>query len=426
MPIPPTTTAFLLLFTIAVLATRQRDLTLLVDAAFVALYARYPMPATLALIGVQAGVRRVPTLAREIAVLLRVEEPAGWTLHALLFVLPGLRTYATQQVVVGTLAPPAPVVGATAALDSASLPRPIVLPAATWFPIVQDHPDQVPHIFVLGPSGKGKSWLLEALARERRDQIVVLQPNRKQSDWSGISVVECADDGSYVPIARALEAIRSEFARRGGAMKAGDPGPWLTIVWDEIPLCIGKLGDLARQTVIDIVSAGRPRKLRLIGGSQSDHVRALGIEGYGDLIQSCAVVRIGSFAVAKMSALENMSYPACLEVDGKIHAVDRSAIPQLLRTPLSPSRVWGLPAVCLSTEGAIAPQNPGRLSQTDQTDGVAARQARVERLAGLRAMGYTRERARARLAQDGHPVDNNEWAEAGKLITGAQSTAPPA
>jgi hypothetical protein len=95
--ISPTTIASLLLLTAAALAARRRDLTFLLDAAFVALYARFPLPATLVLVGVQLLVRRVPTLAREVAVVLQVHEPAGWTLRTLLFVLPGLRAYLMTQ-----------------------------------------------------------------------------------------------------------------------------------------------------------------------------------------------------------------------------------------------------------------------------------------------------------------------------------------
>jgi hypothetical protein len=59
-------------------------------------------------------------------------------------------------------------------------------------------------------------------------------------------------------------------------MKLGDPGPWLTIVWDELPLCVGRL---ARRMIIDLLSAGRPRKMRVLGGSNSETVKAIAIEG---------------------------------------------------------------------------------------------------------------------------------------------------
>jgi len=420
--IPPTTIAFLLLFAVAVLTARQRDATFLIDAAFVALYARYPMPATLGLIVVQAGVRRVPTLARECAVLLRVEEPAGWTLHALLFALPGLRVYAAAQ--------PFAATGATTAL-AAPVAHLTPLPIAKWWPLVQEQPDKRPHALVLGPSGQGKSWLMEAFSRTRDGQLLVIQPNKRLGDWQGIAVVQCADDGSFLPIARAIEWMRGEFARRGGAMKRGDPGPWLTIVWDELPLCIDQLGDLARRTVVQIITAGRPRKMRLIGGSNSARVAAIGLDGFGDLTFSCAIISIGSFAVTKLPVLESVRWPACLEVDGKSAiAVDRSAIPQVLHMPVAAGRVIDLtPAVCLETKAEnsqiAAPSVSDRPDrQTDEADRVTEKQQRLERYAGMRAMGYSREMATQKIHAEGGALDNNEWRDAGELLARRMGTAP--
>lgn len=419
-PIPSTTIASLLLVAALAIAARQRDLTWLLDAVFVALYARFPMPATLALIGVQAVVRRVPTLAREVAVLLRVNEPAGWTLHALLFALPGLRAYAAPgPVPISTLAPPVPAVGATTVLRPAS-----PLPAASWWPLVQEQPDRRPHALVLGPSGQGKSWMMEAFSRTRDGHLLVIQPNKRLDDWQDISVVQCDDDGSFLPIARAIEWVRAEFARRGGAMKAGDPGPWLTIVWDELPLCIDQLGDLARRTVVQLITAGRPRKMRLIGGSNSARVAAIGLDGFGDLTFSCAIISIGSFAVAKVPVLESVRWPACLEVDGKPPmAVDRSAIPQMLRMPVAAGRVIDLAPVCLKTEAENAPIAPASVSDRPDADADATA-ARIERYAGMRAMGYERDTARAKLKFEGGTLDNNEWAMAGELLAQRMGTAP--
>lgn len=428
-PIPSTTTAFLLLFALALLAVRQRDVTFLLDAAFVLLYARYPLPAMLALIGVQTLVRRVPTLARECAVLLNIQEPAGWTLHALLFVLPGLRAYAAPaQTPVATLAPPAPSTGATVALRPATS-----LPMASWWPLVQDQPDKRPHALVLGPSGQGKSWLMEAFSRTRDSQVLVIQPNKRLDDWQGISVIQCGDDGSFIPIARAIEWIRAEFARRGGAMKTGDPGPWLTIVWDELPLCIDQLGDLARRTVIQLITAGRPRKLRLIGGSNSARVNAIGLDGFGDLTFSCAIISIGSFAVAKVPALEQVRWPACLEVDGKAAvAVDRSAVPQLLHMPVAPGRVVELAPSAPSGLNAAqstpvaAPSVSDRPDrQTDEANRAALKQQRIETYAGMRAMGYNRDDAAEKIRHEGGTFDNNEWRDAGELLATRMGAAAP-
>jgi hypothetical protein len=184
---------------------------------------------------------------------------------------------------------------------------------------------------------------MEALGRNREGQILVIQPNRKAGEWDGVPVVDCDDDGGYTAIAAALAAIRAEFTRRGGAMKYGDPGPWVTIVWDEVPLCMRKLKDLAPELVIDLLSAGRPRKMRAILGSTSDRVAALGIGGFGDLLASCAVLRLGAFAVAADATTQDAPYPTTVELLGTCVPVVRGPILQLARAPVAPARRWQAP-----------------------------------------------------------------------------------
>lgn len=242
---------------------------------------------------------------------------------------------------------PAPVAVAAPDLPlapvSANGAAPRAIPHADWWPVVQQMPDRFPHTAVLGPSGEGKSSLLEALARTRAGLLVVIQPNRKAGEWAGIPVIECDDDGGYTTIAATLQAIRAEFARRGGAMKHGDPGPWLTIVWDEVPLCMRKLKDLAPDLIVDLISAGRPRKMRTILGATSDRVGALGLGGYGDLRESCAVIRLGAFAVAVDPTTQPAAYPTTVEVVGQIIPVERGPILSLRRAALAPQRFWTPP-----------------------------------------------------------------------------------
>jgi len=240
---------------------------------------------------------------------------------------------------------------------AAAAAAPPLLAHADWWPAMQDTPDELPHVAVLAPTGAGKSTLMEALARTRGGQVVVIQPNRKRGEWDGIPVAECDDDGGYTAIAAMLQTIRAEFARRGGAMKHGDPGPWLTVVWDEVPLCMRKLKDIAPDLVIDLISAGRPRKMRAILGSTSDRVGALGLEGFGDLLFSCAIIRLGTFAVQVEPVTGRATYPTTVDVQGKRIPVERGPVLDLARTPVHPSRLWTLPtAPTTASERGETPQ----------------------------------------------------------------------
>lgn len=132
-------------------------------------------------------------------------------------------------------------------------------------------------------------------------------------------------------------------------MKVGDPGPWLTLVWDEIPLCIRQLGDVAKDVVFFTISAGRPRKMRLLGGSTNHRVEAVGLGGYGDLLDGVAIVHLGAFAVNDCAQLEKTPWPTTLLLAGAPQPVMRGPIKELCARTLNPIRLW---------EPASAPQQP--------------------------------------------------------------------
>lgn len=238
-----------------------------------------------------------------------------------------------------------------------------IAPVDDWQATVQD-PTQTPAMLILGPMNSGKSTLMEAFARTRTDQLIVIQPNRQSHEWHGLAVAECDDDGGYTAISQALAAIRAEFARRGGVMKHGDVGPWLTVVWDELPLCMYVLGDEARGVMVSLLSAGRPRRMRLLGGSTSERVEALGLKGFGDLFKGTAVVRLGAFAVDACPETEHDRYPTTLEALGrKARPVERGPVLSWAQTAIDPARVWRaeVPAPIAPT-----PPSPARMTQPEQ------------------------------------------------------------
>lgn len=240
----------------------------------------------------------------------------------------------------------------------------------TWYEQVNDNPEHVPHAFVMGPPGSGKSALMEAFTKGREGQSLIIQPNRKVDEWLNVPVVQCDDDGGYGDIGLALQAWMAEFKRRGGAMKTGDPGPWLTLVWDEIPLCMHELGKLAEDVVFKTISAGRPRKMRLLGGSTNHRVDAVGLGGYGDLLDGVAIVHLGAFAVKDCPQLEKTAWPTTLLLAASPRPVMRGPIKELCSRQLHPLRLWEpasappLPdaddalktARCASCAGRMTPQ----------------------------------------------------------------------
>lgn len=231
----------------------------------------------------------------------------------------------------------------------------------TWYEQVNDDPSHVPHGFVMGPPGSGKSALMEAFTKGREGQSFIIQPNRQIGEWLNVPVVQCDDDGGYADIKLALQAWMAEFKRRGGAMKTGDPGPWITLVWDEIPLCIHELADMAEDVVFKTISAGRPRKMRLLGGSANHRVGAVGLGGYGDLLDGVAIVHLGAFAVGDCAELEKTSWPTTLLLAGAPRPVMRGPVQMLQARALNPMRLW-------EPVSAPAEQDPDDAKKTRRCD----------------------------------------------------------
>src|SRR6187549_578505 len=322
--IPSTPIASLLLVVVAASAARRRDATFLLDAAFVALYARYPMPATLGLIVVQAGVRRVPTLAREVAVLLRVSEPAGWTLHALLFVLPGLRAYAAAQ--------PGPATGATTALDPIDLPP---LTSREWLAWTNDD-ESAPHLGVIGPTRSGKTTLVLAALSRRKGDLVIATPKSKETDgWGGFPAVRMHyADGTadFSPLADVVRQVHREMLRRNAEQTIGQEQP-LTLVLDEFTTLAAEQPTI-RSLVLQLWTMGASAKIRVVVVAPEVNVRAWGIEGRGDVRENLIFARVAPDRSAQMFRIDGQGKPIAPR------RIDTRTVKQLADQAVLSFRAW--------------------------------------------------------------------------------------
>lgn len=393
--IPPTTIATLLLLTIAAIAARQRDVTWLLDAAFVLFYARYPLPATLALIGVQAIVRRVPTLAREVAVLLRVEEPAGWTLHALLFVLPGLRAYAAGTARAAT--------GATVALDPIDLPP---LTSREWLAWANDD-ETAPHLGVIGPTRAGKTTLVLAMLSRRKGDLVIATPKSKETDlWGGFPAVRLhfnleTQDADFAPLADVVRQTHREMLRRNAESTIGQED-WLTVVLDEYSTLVSKRPEV-RQWVIDLWTMGASAKIRVVVVAPEVNVKAWGIEGRGDVRENLIFARVAPDRTAQLFRIDGQGKPIAPR------RIDTRSVKQLADQAVLSFRSWPRLSVWTPAGGGSNSPVVAKVPAV-QTADRQTHAADDDLLAFLASRGYKREAARAWLAQRGMGLDNNRWA----------------
>lgn len=147
-------------------------------------------------------------------------------------------------------------------------------------------------VLIIGPSKAGKTTLLHWLIEERRQtsDVVTIDPHGEPPKWGDVASVGAGRN--YERIEQTLNSLIFEMDRRYTRRGLGelDFNP-LTIIIDEwraIVKNISSAGDMLGA----LLTEARKAKMFLIVGSHSDRVKALGIDGEGDLRAGFTVVKL--------------------------------------------------------------------------------------------------------------------------------------
>jgi hypothetical protein len=95
--VPPVLVAVAIGLAYCYVAAGRWQWPMLFDAGLLALYLWRPSMGMLAFVLLLGSVRHVPAFAREVVVMFQLDEFEGWTLRALIFTLPALRAYMTND-----------------------------------------------------------------------------------------------------------------------------------------------------------------------------------------------------------------------------------------------------------------------------------------------------------------------------------------
>lgn len=205
-------------------------------------------------------------------------------------------------------------------------------PLATraWLDYVNNQPDQVPHLAIVGNSGAGKSTMATAVLQDRKGQIVVITAKEGDS-YGGLDYIGIDHDATYTTANNTFAALDQELKRRLIAVKNRSmTADWLTVVLDDYST-LRKVCDAADDPFKLIARLGRSLRVRLILVSDSDQVKAWGIEGEGSTRQHFAFIRL------------NRERKGTLDIDDQVVPIDTSLVHQLaLRAQLA-SRGWIIP-----------------------------------------------------------------------------------
>ena len=215
-----------------------------------------------------------------------------------------------------------------------------LLTLANWLAIVNDKPDDAPHTLIVGTTGTGKTTLAQAIAAARTGKVVILDPKWKPGKWGGAPAVPIDGDGTYAQIETAIQSLLAELNRRLVAMKRGtsDFEP-LTIIAEELPTLVDECPS-APTLFKQMGRLGRELRIRLIGLSQSERVRSLGIEGEGDAKDNYAIIRLGKAAITVLPETRQLARPAALAWHGDHYPLDLDGVIELTRRPIPQARWW--------------------------------------------------------------------------------------
>lgn len=150
---------------------------------------------------------------------------------------------------------------------------------------------------IVGQRDSGKTTLLQHVISRRlgRSHVLVLDPHSHPSRWPGGSQV-VGTERDFVKIEAALRGLLALMNKRyrdigKGLVVEGEHEP-VTVIIDEWRAIVLELGKPAADIIKTLLAESRKTNIDVLVGSHSERVKALGIEGEGDLKEGFVIVRL--------------------------------------------------------------------------------------------------------------------------------------
>lgn len=404
--IPPVVIVIVLSLGYVYLAAGRWSAPMVLDAGLAVLYLWRPSLGMLAFVLLLLSIRHVPAFAREVVVMFKLDEFEGWTLRALIFTLPALTAYATndhRRMMNDERLPPA--IGPTVALPTPTPTRAALRPAE-WLGAVND--DQTaPHLGVVGPTRLGKTTFVLAALGRRAGRLVVTTPKGADTDpWGGVAAQRLRADletrsYDWQPIAQAIDSVHYEMLKRNATAKSKD-AEQITLVVDELSTTLANCDRKVKQQIMELWNMGAGAGIRLVVIDPEVNAAAWGVVGRRDILGNLVFARVEapgrSWAIGRLDPNGRLVDPQPLDTAGLLLLAEQAQLA---------GREWvGVPVPSLPTppNSALGTGN-GTGTEPGTGNGTS-----IEVLRALRGAGLTRDWARAH----GCVFRDTDWTEAGK------------
>jgi energy-coupling factor transporter ATP-binding protein EcfA2 len=200
-----------------------------------------------------------------------------------------------------------------------------------WLRLLNDQPDQVPHVLIAGKSGSGKTTLARALLAHRRGEVVILHPKSTEDDWAPLEWYTVDTDGTFTTIAGILGDLYAELQQRPAGV------PQLTVVLDDVSaIAQDKTSKASYQQFVKAAARlGRSKRVRLLMLAHETTAQAVGLPGEVALLENFSRVNV-----------ERHSHQATLEHADDRYLLDTRSVTREARRPFNLS-LWDPPAPAL-------------------------------------------------------------------------------